>query len=235
MRIGFDTNERNKIFTHRIPYSHDDYEACSFLNLLKPLINESFTFNENVPFAKPSSDFPANLLTATGKERDKIISIFPGASVPERRLETGKFVKVAHVFSERGYSIVLLGSANEKRISAKIKEAIADCVDLTDKISLGQTAAVLKASGLLLTADSGLMHLAYAIGTPTVSIFGSGIEKKWAPRGDMHITINKRLSCSPCTRFGHTPRCALGIKCISLIEADEIVCAMERILNQNPR
>jgi len=230
IRVGFDTNERRILFTHRIPYSHDDYEVYSFFHLIEPLVDKAPQFDENRPFVKIPDKFPFDIIHVPENYLNKIISIFPGASVPERRWEISRFTEVAKEFDKGGYKIVVLGSAKERQGAAKIKEIAADCIDLTAKTSLKDTARVLKASRLLLTADSGLMHLAYAVGIPTISLFGSGIEKKWAPRGKDHIVINKNLDCSPCTKFGYTPRCRKKMQCLSLITTDEVIAAVKDLL-----
>lgn len=219
IKIGFDTNERRKVYTHKIPYSHDDYEVYSFLNLFKPLVDNDMAFDENKPF-----------LTVAQKERDKTVAIFPGASIAERRWSTEKFSEVAKTFSNLGYKILLLGSKKETKAAEAIKKSVPACIDFTSKLDLKGVAGVLAASKLLLTTDSGLMHLSYAVGTPTVSLFGSGIETKWAPRGRKDLIINKHLACSPCTKFGYTPACDRNIECLSLISANEVISAMEKLL-----
>ncbi len=247
VRVGFDTNERARLFTHRIPYSHDDYEVYSFLHLIEPLINSSgfkvqdsrLTFDTDKPFLNmedtPSIDsqFPvSNLQSPISGLQSPVIAIFPGASVVERRWGGDRFGKVARAIKSKGYRIVILGSDADSRDAAGIREYAGDCIDLTGRTDLKAVAAVLKESKLLLTADSGLMHIAYAAGTATVSLFGSGIEEKWAPRGKNHIVLNRHLDCSPCTRFGYTPRCKRGVKCLSSLSVDAVIGAVERILDQ---
>ncbi|OGW02152.1 MAG: hypothetical protein A2Z59_03620 [Nitrospinae bacterium RIFCSPLOWO2_02_39_17] len=83
---------------------------------------------------------------------------------------------------------------------------------------------------LLVTGDSGIMHIACGLGTPTVSLFGPGIENKWAPKGKNHIIINKRLFCSPCTKFGYTPSCPRDAECMRLITVDEVEDAVLKLL-----
>jgi ADP-heptose:LPS heptosyltransferase len=56
-----------------------------------------------------------------------------------------------------------------------------------------------------------------------LSLFGPGIQKKWAPRGQGHVVINKNLDCSPCTKFGYTPRCKKNAECMKRITVDEVV------------
>ncbi len=60
---------------------------------------------------------------------------------------------------------------------------------------------VIDKSAVLVSGDSGILHVGVGLGRPTVSLFGPGIAKKWAPRGDKHIVINKNLPCSPCTNL----------------------------------
>jgi len=230
-RIGFDTNERRKLFTHRIAYSHDDYEADSFMRLLNPLLRDKPHFDPASPFGLVDWE-PSEQLEFSDLIKDSFITIFPGASVPERRWGGEKFGRVAKELYLKGYGIVILGSRAEKEDAQEIKVIAPECIDLTGKTSLRDVTYILKKSELLITADSGLMHIAYAAGTPTVSLFGSGIESKWAPRGPAHFVINKRISCSPCTRFGYTPRCKKNRECLSLITAEEIVAAAERMLRE---
>jgi lipopolysaccharide heptosyltransferase II len=227
VKIGFATNERKKLFTHEIPYSHDDYEVYSFFHLIRPLTSEEPKFNVDDPFIDIPKNIPSPL---TPEQTEKNIAIFPGASVIERRWGVDKFAKVAEEFARRGYKIVIIGSKADKKDASKIEEVVPNCINLTGKTDLKETAVLVKSCKALLTADSGLMHLAYAVGTPTVSLFGAGIEKKWAPRGKNHVVINKHLECSPCTRFGYTPRCNMGVKCLDLIGAEEVIKALEAII-----
>ncbi len=229
LRIGFDTNERANLFTHGVPYSHEDYEVFSFFHLIEPLIHSAPEFDPDKPFLGVPAE-PPSALSAV-REEDGIISIFPGASVNERRWGGEKFGKAAGILRDKGYKIAVLGSRAEMADAAIIKKNV-ECIDLVGRTNLRDTALALKMSRLLLTADSGLMHIAYAVGTPTVSLFGAGMEKKWAPRGQRHVVLNRRLPCSPCTKFGYTPRCRRKVECLSSISVDEVITAIEDILDK---
>jgi ADP-heptose:LPS heptosyltransferase len=95
---------------------------------------------------------------------------------------------------------------------------------------LSETAAVIQKSVLLLSGDSGVLHIAMGLGVPTVSLFGPGRAGKWAPRGERHIVINKGLSCSPCTTFGTTPPCPISAQCLNDITVDEVFNAVAVLL-----
>jgi len=103
-------------------------------------------------------------------------------------------------------------------------------LNLAGMTSLSESAAIIQKSSLLLSGDSGVLHIAVGLGVPTVSLFGPGRVKKWAPRGDRHIVINKELPCSPCTSFGTTPPCPNKTRCMSDITVDEVVNAVTMLL-----
>jgi len=221
VRIGFDTNRRRKAFTHLVDYSHEDYEVNSFLHLLVPLATVVPGFDPDTPWID---------IAGVGN-MEKTVLISSGASVKERQWGACKFAAVAQDLIGYGFKVTLVGSNSGAGEAAKIAHLVPASVNLFGKNTLAQTAVLIKNSLLLVTMDSGLMHLAYALGTPTVSLFGSGIQKKWAPRGKRHITINKNVPCSPCTRFGYTPQCKNSLKCIKSITVEEVVQAVKKIID----
>ncbi len=83
---------------------------------------------------------------------------------------------------------------------------------------------------MLVSGDSGVLHIAVGLNKPTVSLFGPGIAAKWAPRGEKHIVLNHHLDCSPCTRFGYTPSCSHGARCIQDITVEEVFTAVMTLL-----
>ncbi|MBF0344288.1 MAG: glycosyltransferase family 9 protein [Nitrospirae bacterium] len=222
VRLGFDTNNRSLLFSHPIPYRHDEYEADSFASLIRPLTEQPLHFDHDRPFIEPSVAIPADFSMARGD----LVAIFPGASVRERRWGAQNYGEVASAISAQGYTPVIVGANSDRADAAEIVRRCGKCIDLTGKTTLMETAAVLGASRLLIGADSGLLHVAVGVGTPTVSIFGAGLEKKWAPRGKAHKVLNARVDCSPCTLFGYTPPCKNKIKCLTAISVDEVIGAV---------
>ena len=156
--------------------------------------------------------------------------IFPGATARQKQWDVKKFGEVAGKLVSYGYKIILAGSAADRKNAQKIRKIEENCVDLTGKTTLTEAAAVIRTAALLVTADSGLMHLAYAVGTATVSLFGPSDQKKWAPIGKNHVVIDKELECSPCAMFGHTPRCRKNASCMSSISASDVMKGIEKIL-----
>jgi len=122
------------------------------------------------------------------------------------------------------------GGGDDVALGAKIAYT-SGCVNLSGFCSLSESAAVVAGSVLLVAGDSGILHVGVGCGVSTVSLFGPGIAEKWAPRGDRHIVLDHRLPCSPCTRFGYTPKCRDKGRCISEITVDEVYDAATTLLS----
>jgi len=227
--IGFASNERSCLFHHAIPYSHDDYEANSFFHLFFPLgISDPATIAEPFLSVPVTAQFRANKLLAP-LAGHPFIALFSGASVPERRWGGARFSQVAVRLTQQGYKIVVVGGKEDVTTGATVIQE-AGGLNLAGCTTLAETAAILEQASLLISADSGVLHLGVGLGIPTVSLFGPGIAKKWAPRGPQHIVLNKQLSCSPCTQFGYTNRCPRQAACLQHITPELVIDAVFSLL-----
>ncbi len=232
LKIGFDTEDRGPTYDIAVSYSHEDYEVISFFNLFKSAIEDwPVNFEWDFPYVFPTTQERIEVQRFV-KGRGNLICLFPGASISERRWPAFNWAKVADSLHDRGFQPVLIGAGGEtqicKKITGKAKKSI---LNLCDCFSLTETAALLEESSLLITTDSGILHLGVICNTPTVSLFGPGIAAKWAPRGKRHITINKNFQCSPCTRFGETPPCPIHAQCIKAIKIGDVLEAAYALLN----
>jgi ADP-heptose:LPS heptosyltransferase len=231
LTIGFATNERQKMLTHPIPYSHEDYEVFSFFRLLSPL-TEIPAFDPTRPFIDIS---PSHLATAKALMHVfgdcQVIAVFPGGSIPERRWGGDRFQQTVKKLSTLGYGIVVVGGKSDAGEGEKIVSGIPRSLNLCGKLLLAETAAILKKSALLITGDSGIMHIGYGLGMKIVALFGPGREKKWAPRSSNVKVINKGLDCSPCTTFGYTAKCKINAECMRSITVEEVIGASLALLN----
>jgi lipopolysaccharide heptosyltransferase II len=232
--VGFGTNERTRLFHHAIPYSHDDYEAASFMRLLAPL-----GIAPPVSIAPPFLSVPlatqvrAAQLLAPLKGQPFVV-LFPGASIPERRWGADRFGQVAVSLASQGYKIVIAGGKEDMATAASII-ANRDGFNFAGQTNLAETAAIIGQSAMLISGDSGILHIGVGLGIPTVSLFGPGIAPKWGPQGSQHHVLNHHLPCSPCTKFGYTQKCRYHAKCIQEITPDEVVQAAIMVLPKHCR
>ncbi len=220
IKIGFATNGRRRLFTHPMPYEQDDYETDSFMRLLTPLgisgagkVGGSF-------LAVPARDAESVDQLLGGLKGRRYVALFPGASIAERRWGAERFASLAALLMQRGIGVVVVGGESE-RADGRAVEAVGG-LSLCGRTGLAATAAVIGRSALLVSGDSGILHIAVGLGIPTVSLFGPGRAKKWAPRNGCHTVINKELPCSPCTTFGYTPKCPENARCMADITEHEV-------------
>jgi len=230
-KIGFATNERTKMFTTAVLYSHNNYETESFFNLLQSL--------EIVPppsLTTPFLDIPASVRSSSellGSDIGKYVVLFPGASIPERRWSADRFSALAGKLAEQQLGVVIVGGGEDYDSGETIAESVKNAVNLAGETSLLETASILKDAALLISGDSGVLHIGVGLGIPTVSLFGPGIATKWAPQGMSHRVINLDLPCSPCTQFGTTPPCPIGAKCLHDISVSMVFSAAQDLLELN--
>ena len=227
-KIGFDTNERRRMFTHAVKYSQDEYETVNFLCLFRHLADTlSFAFGE--PYLVLTNEKLLGVASSLLRNKSYVV-LFPGASVPERRWGAERFREMAEWLNNCGLLPVVVGGKGDHGIGDQI---VSRCgVNLAGTTSLTATAAIVAGAILIISGDSGILHIAVGLGVPTVSLFGPGRAKKWAPRGDNHIVINKDLPCSPCTTFGYTPRCPINARCMTEISVDEVEEAVLTLLSR---
>jgi ADP-heptose:LPS heptosyltransferase len=122
----------------------------------------------------------------------------------------------------------LTGTPYEHRLLETVRAALpADRVLDAAGLDLLTVAAVLERLDLFVTGDTGPMHLAHAVGTPIVAVFGPSDPKRYAPRGLHDVVVRIDLPCSPCNRIrrppercvGHTPDCLASVRVESVLEA----------------
>jgi len=221
------------MFTMVVPYSHDVYEAKFFFNLL-----QSLNIFPASSLTTPFLDIPASVKSSSellGSDIRKYVVLFPGASIPERRWCADRFSALAGKLAEQKFRVVIVGGSEDSDTGETITESVPDVINLAGKTSLLETASILKGADLLVSGDSGVLHIGVGLGIPTVSLFGPGIAAKWAPQGTSHRVINLDLPCSPCTRFGTTPLCLFGAKCLHDISVSTVFSAAQELLKINSK
>lgn len=163
------------------------------------------------------------------------IAVAPGASRATKRWPVDSFHEVADYFLNKGFGVVLLGGSEDRELCQRIieKQNHSNRIEnLAGSLTLMQTASVLQKAGLLISNDTGLMHVASACQIPQIAIFGPTVEAfGFFPfRAHASILEIKDLSCRPCSFHG-TESCPKGhFKCMKDISASDVICEAERLL-----
>ncbi len=158
-----------------------------------------------------------------------VIGLHPGAKVPTRRWMPARFAAVGDALAARyGARIVLTGNAAEWDICEAVRRSMrASALNLAGRTSLGALAALLVRLRLLVTNDSGPAHLAAAVGTRSVVIFGAAQPETWAS-GDprRRRAVSAWVPCRPCTYA----ECPIGYACLEGVSVADVLRAAEDLL-----
>jgi len=169
-----------------------------------------------------------------------LVAIHPGSGGYSlaRRWSAEGFARVADALVERcGARIILVGTPADG-VSQVATLMRAEAMNLEGKTNLKQLAAILKRCDLFIGADSGVMHLAAAVGTPLVAIFGPSNYCAWGPwpRDGRHIILRADLPCSPCSYVGYSVGQREGCQAMTCMEAitpEMVLGAAESLLQGN--
>jgi lipopolysaccharide heptosyltransferase II len=155
-----------------------------------------------------------------------IIALQPFSIWQYKEWGNAKYIQLIHrITSEFGLPVIITGSPDECTRASAIAAACGPQVfNLAGKTSIGMFAAVLKSCGLFIGVDSAGMHIAAAVGTPTVSIFGPSSAASWAPRGPGHKVVHGNLPCVPCRQKGcHGTEQS---RCLDELAVEEVMSAV---------
>jgi ADP-heptose:LPS heptosyltransferase len=153
-----------------------------------------------------------------------------------KQWDPDRFTAVAQaLIRERGATIVLTGSPDDRALVSRVRNGLdpARVVDASTGLDLLTVAAVLERCDLVVTGDTGPMHLAGAVGAPIVAVFGPSNPARYAPRGALDRVVRVDLPCAPCNRIRLPPaRCTGRIPdCLALITPDHVLQAARDVLD----
>jgi len=195
----------------------------------------------------PAPSTPGGLsVPAAARERvakrlsgvDRAIAIAPGSRWPAKRWETDRFVETARALVEQlGCRVVLVGDEHDAEAARPIAEALGEhCVDATGSRSVMETAAWIAGCGGFVGNDSGLMHLAEAVGVPVTAVFGPTVrEFGYFPSLEGSRTVERALSCRPCSRNGARPCPRRRRECMEIDANAVVAAAVDMLAGEGPR
>jgi lipopolysaccharide heptosyltransferase II len=237
--IGFDIESRGKLFTNRVvvPDSKTHF-IDKTIEILKPLnitINEKDKFPELFVDNIVKENIEDWFVNKNINKSNFVISIHPGGYYPSQRWHYKKFsLLIKNLFDRyKNLKIFLIGNYNEQNAIEKI--AVNQNKEIKQNISgiigweLDKIIYLIQKSNLFIGNNSGLLHIATAVKTPTVSFMGPTIPWIWWPYGekDKNIVIRKKLECSPCNKGTCEDH-----KCMDLISVDDVLQAINQVIGQ---
>jgi len=226
-RVGYRGHSRNwllnQVIPERPPPRRLEHQSARYLRIAQ------------ICGAGNSHQPTSNIRMAASDERSAInyqplqIGLSPGAEYgPAKRWLPERFAEAAaKVAAQTPVQWVLFGTPKDAEIGEQIATSLGDsCVNRIGQTTLDQLILALRDCRLLLTNDTGTMHLASLLGVPVVAIFGSTEPGLTGPLGDRHIILRHHVECSPC----FLRKCPIDFRCMKAVAVQEVVDAVLSIL-----
>jgi heptosyltransferase-2 len=234
-RVGSDRSQGRWLFTDVVAYNPDLHEIRRNLSLLDPLGISSLPPTRPNLFPQEESIrmVDRQLLEAFGAERPRLIAIAPGTAWQTKQWLPERFAETAGRLVREGFGVVLIGGNEDRRLCEDIERGASSSIhSFAGKLTLAGSAELLRRCMLLITNDSAPLHMADAVGTPVLAIFGAtipefGFGPFYTPENVLQV---QGLGCRPCSIHGGK-RCPIGtFDCMAGITVEMVTDAALTIL-----
>jgi heptosyltransferase II len=233
-RAGYATDWRGPLLTHRVPMEAkvlSGHQARYWLEIVRVTLGVGGDPDDfSLEYSEPHLEAMRARLQALRRENDaKLVALAPAAAFgPAKEWPPARYAELSDLLFERfAARSVLVGAPNERaRCEAVARLTRNGTLMMAGETNAGELAALLSLCDGFAGNDSGSMHLAAAVGLPTVGIFGSTDPTRTGPLGRSAKVIYHQLPCSPCLartcRFGH-------YRCLDMISAEEVAEALKNL------
>lgn len=238
IRVGFSKSTGRFLFTKRIKYEPDFHEIDRNISLL-----DAFGIRwekKEYPNLFPSdADIKRVDELLSGKDSNfgsPMIAIAPGTVWNTKRWPIERFADLSRRFQADGFRIALIGGREDESLCADLANALPEkmVVNAAGQLTILQSAELIRRSRLLICNDSAPLHLAVAMRTPIVAIFGATIpEFGFAPFGKHDVVVETRgLNCRPCSKHGGDKCPIKTFVCMKDITADKVFAVARGVLEK---
>lgn len=231
-RLGFENaREFSPIFyTRKVPVLNLEVHAVDrYLSLLPGSKDRSPKPEFFLDIPEPVKDNIRHILQQNQIDLNKDIFLLnPGAKWSTKRWPAKNYAHLAQcLYDQFGGHIILIGGKEDQPLAEEIASYSRISITiLTGKTSLRQLAALMQMATLLITNDSGPMHLANAVGTPLVAIFGPTNPTRTGPYQGNYLVVQRELPCIPC----YLKKCPTGQECLQELGVDQAMAAIQQIM-----
>ena len=215
-------------YNHRIPIPTLEVHAVDrYLWLGKLLGFDTAPPVFNFPVSPEAEARVSTLLSEyTGQP---LALLAPGTLWETKQWTAEGFAAVARQLAEDGLTPLLIGSKSDQPLGRFIRSRTPACIDLTGQTDLAEAVALIRHAAIVVTNDSGLMHIAAALGKPAVSIFGPTNPVQVGPYGQPGSVVRLDLPCSPCN-YRRLDQCPNGHACMRDLPASMVIARIRSLL-----
>lgn len=233
-RAGYNSDGRGILLTHRVERSREirkRHQIVYYLEMVKALGCASVNKEMHLETKIRRNDAQSVLQKYMPAPPKEIICLAPGATYgPAKRWFPERFAKVADkIAAASPCQIILLGGKSDWDVAEEVRRhARTDLLNLAGKSNLEEAIYLISQCRLMISNDSGLMHIAGALNVPTIAIFGSTNPTTTSPAGSQSIIVHQDVSCSPCLK----KTCPTDFRCMELISVEDVWQTAQNILKK---
>lgn len=222
VRAGHDPGR----LTRALPYDETAREIDQLLDLVALVGAAPSGHATEFPLWADDHARAADLLAGAPRP---LVGLHPAATDATKRWAPERFARFAtEVQKCHGGTIVIVAGPGERETAQKVEELTRGrCLNLAGRTSLPVLGAVIVRLSVLVTNDSGPAHIAYALGRPSVTIFGATDPARWAPSRRPHLVLARPIACRPC---GYTEDCPTHRACLRAVSVQDAVEAAEEAM-----
>jgi lipopolysaccharide heptosyltransferase I len=214
------------VLTHRVPVPAQPVHAVDrYLALAAAVDAQEIVREFTIPIQPHDLTVAENLLAICPRPR---VVLHPAARWPTKLWEAKRWRRLAATLAAEGASVILTGSTADEAVAGEIAQGMQPPLrSLVGRLSLKQLAAVLQSVDLMVTVDSGPMHIAAAMETPVLALFGPTDPTRTGPLGPGGV-LRQPLPCSPCLQR----KCRISdtYRCMRDLEVEEVLRAAQQLL-----
>ena len=243
-RVGWWTGGGGALLTHAAAFDPSSHVGANTARLVRAAAGRPDPPGDAAPAAANRLDVPE---AATARARAQLdghrrpwIGVHVSGGRPSKQWHLDRFAAVARqVARERAATIVLTGAEADRPIVEAVAAELAGVpvVNVAGALDLADLAALLAELDLMITGDTGPMHLASAVGTPLVALFGPADPRRYGPRSPRQRVVRVDLPCSPCGQVRLPPeRCRGRVPdCMDAIQTAVVATAAMELLDTAAR
>jgi heptosyltransferase-1 len=229
--VGFENGREGSpwFYSRRVPVPQSEMHAVDRYLLVAKAVGAAESDTPEFRFRIPPTDYDEvdRLLIRSGvTPGTSWVAMNVSARWPTKRWPAESFAEVADRMLQEGYgAVVMIGGSDERAEVAAVSGMMkTPAIDLAGATTVGLLPALLSKASLLITNDSGPMHVAAAVGTPVVALFGPTSAVRTGPYGVGHGVLTGKVPCSPC--FSRTCHNTLPLECLRLVSPQQVLSAV---------
>lgn len=210
------------------PYPDDRHEVRRHLALMEFLGAPACGAEIEFPLTVEDREELAAIEECASLSRGGYVCLHPGARYASRRWGARRYAAVGDWLAERGYDVVITGSAAEVSLACELTAAMkSPAINLAGRTTLGALAALLSDARLLISNDTGVSHVATGLNVPSVVVVTGSDPRRWAPLDkELHPHVSHRVDCQPCEHVV----CPIGHPCATDLLPERVLAVVDELL-----